>query len=66
MPTQAATTRDNLVKILASEIAEQTRLLEKMRDVQSSLQSVDVSASEAQAQIVAIAHGLYAGLERSI
>jgi len=66
MTTQAASVRANLVKILDGEIAEQVRLLQAMRDTRTQLENLDVSAPDAEAQIVAIGNSLYAGLERSI
>lgn len=66
MTTQAAHVRSNLVKILDSEIAEQVRLLEAMRETLRKMKAVDVTAPDATSQIVAISNRLYAGLGRAL
>jgi len=66
MTAQATLTRDNLVKILDSEIAAQLQMLDTMRECSRRLQSVDVSANDAETQIIAIATSLYQAAGRAI
>lgn len=66
MTNQAATVRDNLVKILTDEIAEQARVLDGMRACLHRLEGADVTAHDAESQIIAIANDVYKTVERAI